>query len=103
MRPLVLAAALSLASAFSATPIWALDLAKGKKLYQDHCASCHGESGKPVMLNTPDFTRGEGLQTTDSQIVDSIEIGKRQMPGFQGLLSRDELSDIVIYLRTMWF
>lgn len=103
MRSSLLFSAVAFACAAVATPTWGLDLAKGKKLYQDHCASCHGDTGRPVMVNTPDFTRGEGLQATDTEIMDNIELGRRQMPGFQGILSREELSDIVIYLRTLWF
>lgn len=103
MKTTMYAVVLLASGAMTAMPAWAVDLAKGKKLYQDHCAGCHGDTGRPVMVNTPDFTRGEGLQMSDSQLVDSIEVGKNQMPGFQGMLSREDLSDLVIYLRTLWF
>ncbi|MFM9845845.1 MAG: c-type cytochrome [Hyphomicrobiaceae bacterium] len=79
------------------------DISNGRKLYEANCASCHGEKGKPTMVNVPDFTRGEGLARSDAQLIDSIKAGKGLMPGYDGMFSRDDIQDVLIYLRTLWF
>lgn len=90
------AAALSLA-----TSAVAADLAEGQRLYDRHCAGCHGADGRPVLPGTPDFTRGEGLFRTDPELVNAIRHGVRTMPGFEGQIEMRGFLDVVVYLRTL--
>lgn len=79
----------------------AADMFNGKKLYGQYCAQCHGENGASVTPNTPEFRRGEGLMQTDADLLRHIREGKRIMPAFRGLLSDQEILDIIAHLKTL--
>lgn len=85
----------------SALPAAAVDLARGQRLYNLHCASCHGITGMPVMPDTPNLAMREGLNQPDIVIMQSLKMGKRNKPPFFGRLTDDELLDIVQYTRVM--
>ena len=90
---------------FAAAPssgAFAADMFNGKKLYAQHCAQCHGENGTSVTPNTPEFRRGEGLMQSDADLLRHIQRGKRIMPAFRGLLSDQEILDIIAHLRTLY-
>jgi cytochrome c6 len=79
----------------------AADPAKGREGYNQYCVTCHGADGRGMMGNTPDFSRGEGLMAPDVTIAQTLRTGKGTMPAFVGILSSEELLDIVAYLRTL--
>lgn len=85
----------------SALPAAAVDLARGQRLYNLHCASCHGITGIPVMPDTPNLAMREGMNQPDIVIMQSLKMGKRNKPPFFGRLTDDELLDIVQYTRVM--
>ncbi len=82
-------------------PAQAADPLNGASLYGAKCATCHGANGRPVMPGTPDFSRGERLLRSDIDLLKSIRAGMGVMPAYQGLLSDDEILDIVAHLRTL--
>lgn len=84
-----------------ALPAAAVDLARGQRLYNLHCASCHGITGIPVMPDTPNLAMREGMNQPDIVIMQSLKMGKRNKPPFFGRLSDDELLDVVQYTRMM--
>lgn len=87
---------------FGAVPaLGAVDLARGQRLYNLHCASCHGITGIPVMPDTPNLSMREGMNQPDVVIMQSLKMGKRNKPPFLGRLNDEELLDIVQYVRTM--
>lgn len=87
----------------------------GRTFFAEHCAACHGTSGKgdgpaakayPVGL--PDFTSKsymEGL--TDEYLKQIISTGGAPqgrtpfMPGFGFSLSEEELNALIVYIRTL--
>ena len=75
------------------------DSAAGRSLYLTHCASCHGEDGRPMMGGAPDFTRSEGLFQADVVLSDAIRSTRVIEHGFEGLLSEQDIQDIIAYLR----
>lgn len=77
------------------------DIRNGARIYQNHCAMCHGAGGRAVMPDAPSFARGERLLQPDGVLLTSIRGGKRAMPAFAGLLSDRQILDVVAYLRTM--
>ncbi|NOY72732.1 MAG: cytochrome c [Gammaproteobacteria bacterium] len=79
---------------------YAADSANGGQIYSRHCTTCHGNDGRGTMPSVPDFTRGQGLFKPNRDLLDIIEQGKEIMPAFQGILTRDEMDDVVAYLRT---
>lgn len=81
--------------------VQAADSIKGTKLYNERCANCHGSGGKPNMPGVPDFSRNQGLMQGDLTLVKTISVGKGMMPAFQGLLTQQEIFDVVAYLRTL--
>lgn len=81
--------------------VFAADPNNGASLYQRHCFNCHGDTGFGVMPGAPDFTRGERLFAPDSELAASIRNGVRVMPGFNGILTDQEVLDVIAYLRTL--
>lgn len=79
----------------------AADVAEGQRLYQMHCAACHGVRGESVMPNAPNFMRGERLMQPDTAIMMSVKMGKMAMPAFNGILRDQQILDVVAYLRTL--
>jgi mono/diheme cytochrome c family protein len=88
---------------------------KGKALYAQQCASCHGASGKgdgpaavalnPKPRNLTDKTYMTGL--SDQHLFDVTKkggtaVGKSAlMPGFGSALKDENIQDVVAYLRTL--
>lgn len=86
------------AAAYSAS---AADLVRGQRLYNLHCASCHGITGIPVMPETPNLSMREGLSQPDVVIMQSLKMGKKNKPPFFGRLNDQELLDVIQYTRNM--
>ena len=79
------------------------DAGKGKQLYEQLCASCHGSDGKGVatMMMVQDLGSGVWQQTrTDAEIRMILTQGKGQMPAFPNLNSKDT-RDVIRYVRTL--
>lgn len=80
----------------------------GRKNYETHCQSCHGERGdgkgehtEKLSIAPSDFTDAhEMAQITDGELFWKISHGKRPMPGFQDKLSEQERWQLVDYIRT---
>jgi mono/diheme cytochrome c family protein len=87
----------------AATAVRASDLAAGQRVYERQCASCHGIDGRPTMPRTPDFSRGESLQVSDVEMVGRIKTGKDLMPGYDRVISDDDILNVIAYIRTLWF
>jgi len=78
----------------------AADPAKGSKLYAMHCVSCHGASGVSVMPGTPNFKQGGALMRPDSFLLNIIKNGKNASPAYAGIMSDQEILDLIAYMRT---
>lgn len=94
----VLAALALLGWACSAT---AADPNKGRRIYMSQCQNCHGANGVSRIPGAPDFSRGDGLFRPDLEIVRAIRSGRGMMPAFEGMLTEEELLDVVAFLRTL--
>lgn len=79
----------------------AADVAEGQRLYQMHCAACHGVRGESLMPNAPNFARGERLMQPDVGVMASVKGGKMGMPAFAGILRDQQILDVVAFLRTL--
>jgi len=98
---LIAAAAAALLATLPLSGAMASDIGKGRKTFESYCASCHGDDGQSMVPGTPSFANGDGLFVTDSVLVDRIRTGNGIMPAFRGLLSDDEIRDVISYLRTL--
>ena len=92
------AAALALAVC---VPAHASDIYKGKEVYELHCEGCHGADGASFEPGVPDFSRGESLFVPDSELVERLREGSAMKPSFRGLLTDEELRDVIAYVRTL--
>lgn len=87
-------------SSLSGTAL-AADVAQGQRLYQIHCAACHGARGESMIPNAPNFSRGERLMQADFALMATIRSGKVSMPAFAGVLRDQQILDVIAYLRTL--
>ncbi len=83
-----------------ATQAQAADTFSGAKIYNRHCVSCHGSKGAGAMPGMSDFRRSGSLMRADADLARSIEKGAGMMPAFRGLLSPNEILDVIAHLRT---
>ncbi|MFZ5593659.1 MAG: c-type cytochrome [Pseudomonadota bacterium] len=79
---------------------YAADPGNGGKIYATHCSSCHGDDGVSTMPGTPDFARRERMFKPDTALLVSIRDGISVMPAYKGLLTDQEILDVIAYLRT---
>ncbi|MFN0103324.1 MAG: c-type cytochrome [Bryobacteraceae bacterium] len=92
---------LALAAAVTKLPTGRADLAAGKKLYENQCALCHGqtgEGGRGPVLTKPRLARA----ADDAALVRVIEhgIGGTEMPGANSMSER-EIRQTAAYVRTL--
>lgn len=88
---------------------------KGKLLYEKYCTVCHGTEGKGDGFNAynldpkpKDITKAGYLQVlSDSWLVEAISQGGRGvnrsilMPSWENTLSKEQIENIVTYLRLL--
>ena len=84
-----------------ATSLQAADIYSGRQVYELHCQSCHGAEGRSMELGIPDFSRGESLFRPDTDLVRELRDGGGMHPAYRGLLSDDEMRDVLAYIRTL--
>jgi len=79
---------------------------KAAELYQARCAACHGPDGRAAVpagkaLGARDFSLPAVQEETDAQLAAIIGDGKAKMPAFGKLLSKDQIQDLVAYVRAL--
>ena len=88
-------------------PFELTSVAKGKKLYQKNCLSCHGESGegngpqKSEQTKKPANLKKMVRDVHNFEIYFLISQLKGDMPGWQKPLSDKDLKDIRNYILTL--
>lgn len=101
------------------------DLSRGEALYQEHCASCHGANlegqenwqspGSDGILPAPPHDETGHTWHHDNRLLfDYAKLGgqaamdargvefRSGMPAFEGVLTDDELWDILAFIRSTW-
>lgn len=78
----------------------------GSGLYKRNCAGCHGDRGEGHTSLGPAINTQKWQQSiTDEAIRKAILEGRRvpgtSMDSFQGTLSDDEVTSIIVYVRTL--
>lgn len=82
--------------------------AEARRLYEDKCAECHGESGRgdgdrSRMYNTPpaNFTDAARMKSmSDGELFYKISEGHRPMPGFKKRYSDEQRWQLVLFIRS---
>ena len=82
-------------------PLAASDLNRGGQIYRTYCAQCHGPSGKSVMAGAPDFDRPGSLMQSDQRLLTRIQSGRNACPAYRGILSEQEIFDVIAYTRSL--
>ena len=78
----------------------AADINKGREVYATNCQVCHGTNGRGVVPDAPDFSFGDRLIKPDIELFNSISSGKGMSPAYRGVLSEQEIFNVISYLRT---
>lgn len=92
----------------SSTPADPQAITRGKRLYDSHCAACHGPNGKgdgpkgKDLDPTPsDLSAARVAARSDGKIFSLITEGRKPMPAFKNELSDQDRSDVVSFVRTL--
>jgi mono/diheme cytochrome c family protein len=77
----------------------AAGIAEGGEVYELYCGACHGFGGRALMPGTPSFSKGERLDKSVDELLDSIFQGKGDaMPGWEGVLSPTEGKQVLDFI-----
>jgi cytochrome c6 len=74
--------------------------------YKAKCAACHGAEGHGDTtmgknLKIRDFASADVQKQSDAELTDIITKGKGKMPAYDGKLSKDQIGDLVKWIRTL--
>lgn len=78
----------------------ALDVVRAKSNYDRYCAACHGFNGMSVAPDVPHLRMNQGLLQPDLQILNRLKTGGPRKPPMVGIMSDQELLDVIAYTRT---
>ena len=107
-RALITAANAPPADALAGSPPTRGDASAGRALYRANCASCHGTDGDghgPVSVLPAPAPLAQAIPTTSDAALSyriATGVAGTPMPAFAGMLTPDERSDLIAYLRERW-
>ncbi len=70
----------------------------GKLLFEKHCSKCHGLDGAKGRFGAKNLQKSI---LTDEQYLSIIQKGKGIMPSWKKKLTSGQISDIIIYIKTL--
>jgi cytochrome c6 len=73
----------------------------GQSIFEKYCAGCHGFNGISAYVHSPSFALGEALEKGDAELMRSLLRGKGEMPNWDDKFSRDQLQDVLRFVRTL--
>jgi mono/diheme cytochrome c family protein len=78
----------------------------GAALFKAKCAACHGPDGAATttmgkMLKIRDLGSVDVQKQTDAELNQIITKGKNKMPAFDGKLKKEEIEQLVAYIREL--
>lgn len=79
--------------------IQAADYRNGIRIYAENCEYCHGPSGEGVG-GMGELRAWDQLMKTDEELFAIVRDGKLAMPGYDGMLTSEEILDVIYYMRT---
>ena len=82
-------------------------LATGKEVWNQHCKSCHGKTGKGdgpkaenIEISCGDFTSADYTKQSDGALYYKTTEGRKPMPSFKQKLSDTERLAVTLYSKT---
>jgi cytochrome c oxidase cbb3-type subunit III len=85
-------------------PEGAVDLAKGKQLFADNCAACHGDAGKGnPEVGAPNLTSNIWLYGGEQAVIEQTIANGRGgvMPPWNGRLDQATINALTVYVHTL--
>lgn len=85
----------------------AASLARGKQIFDTNCASCHGATGKgdgpaaQALNPKPAALAVMAPQHAPGDLAWKIETGRGPMPAWKGVLTQNQIWDVVNYVRSL--
>ena len=78
----------------------------GADTFKAKCAMCHGADGKGdtgmgKTLKIRDLGSADVQGQSDADLTNIITNGKNKMPKYDGKLTKDQINDLVKYIRTL--
>lgn len=86
------------------------DLVRGKTLYENHCATCHGMTGQgngpaaaSLRVAPANFHRFHSFLKSDEELLRTIEHGIvfSPMHAWSGSLTEEQMFDVLAYVRQL--
>ncbi len=80
--------------------------AGGAETFKAKCAACHGATGAGDTtmgknLKIRDLGSADVQKQSDADLETAITTGKGKMPAYDGKLTKEQISDLVKYIRTL--
>jgi mono/diheme cytochrome c family protein len=95
-----------------------VQVARGKAIYKQHCAECHGAGGKglpgdwrvrdadgkypPPPLDDSAHAWHHPTAALLESVRDGSPPGEGNMPAWKGRLTEHEMQDVVVYIKSLW-
>ncbi len=78
----------------------------GGDLFKAKCAACHGANGAGDTtmgknLKLKDLGSAEVQKMSDEEIANTISKGKNKMPAYDGKLTKEQINDLVKFIRSL--
>ena len=73
----------------------------GQEIFETKCAVCHGVGGTAILPNAPHFAKGERMEKSDDELLTNVFEGLNVMPPWKGILSEQEIREVLIYVRSL--
>lgn len=78
----------------------------GADTFKGKCAMCHGADGKGSTamgktLNLRDLGSADVQGQSDADLTNIVTNGKGKMPKYDGKLTKDQIADVVKYIRSL--
>jgi cytochrome c6 len=105
MKTMIRALLVVLAVVF-AFSTWSVAADSSADLFKAKCAVCHGASGAGDTamgknLKLRDLSSADVQKQSDNELANIITNGKGKMQKYDGKLTKDQISDLVKYIRTL--
>jgi mono/diheme cytochrome c family protein len=81
--------------------------ARGRRVYDQHCLVCHeaysssDRNGPSLMGLYKKKFMVSGQPVNDDRVRDITLMGKSKMPAYQGVLTDDQVNDMIAYIKTL--
>lgn len=102
LRQLIVSMSSALALAFFSQTNAQETYAEGNALFLANCAECHQSNGQGLPNVYPALAGNETVLGSGADVALVLIIGRGEMPSFAGVLSDQEMAEVINYIRSSW-